>query len=300
MKKVLVTGASGFIGSRSLALLANKGYQVHALSTKSIKKEQQGILWHQVDLFDSVGVAALMDQLKPTHLLHFAWYTVHGKFWTSPLNLNWVQASLHLLQAFVQQGGKRFVGAGTCAEYDWNQEIYSEKSTPCNPATLYGTCKAALHQMMSSYCKQESISFAWGRIFHLYGSHEHPDRFVPAVIQKLLKKEHVPCSHGEQVRDFLHVEDVASAFVSLINSDSEGAVNIGSGRGIKLKEVSQLIAERIGEKQLIQLGALKAPALDPPILVAVTERLFQEIGWQPHYDLERGLEQTIDWWREQS
>lgn len=294
MKIVLVTGASGFIGRHALPFLRKAGYEVHAVFSKSHPADQ--VHWHQTDLLSQAQATALLEKIRPTHLLHFAWYAEHGKFWNSPLNLSWTEASLHLLHEFIRLGGKRFVGAGTCAEYEWAHEIYSEE-TACRSDSLYGTCKAALHQIAEKYCKQSNVSCAWGRIFHLFGPHESPTRFIAFLIQKLLKKETVPCSHGEQIRDFLHVEDVAHAFVALLSSPVEGAINIASGKGVKLKEISQLLGEKLQGSELIQLGALQTPHQDLPSLVANTQRLSLEVGWQPTHTLEERLMQTIDWWR---
>jgi nucleoside-diphosphate-sugar epimerase len=150
--------------------------------------------------------------------------------------------------------------------------------------------------MVDAFCKQTGLSYAWGRIFFLYGPHEHPDRLVSSVIRSLLQGEPARCSHGNQIRDFLHVEDVAHAFVTLLDSDMEGAVNIGRGTSATIREVVEIIGDQLHGKQLIQLGALPAPPNDPPVLIADTHRL-NSLGWRPKYDLESGLEQTIAWWK---
>ncbi len=295
MMKVLVTGGSGFIGRHCLPMLVASGYEVHAVSI--IQEDPvPHIHWHVVDLLNPGEVNKLITQVKPTHLLHLSWYTVVGKYWTSLENVRWVQASLELLLVFAANGGKRVVMAGTCAEYDWKYELYSEQTTPLVPATLYGSCKHALQVMVDAFCRQTGLSYAWGRIFFLYGPHEHPDRLVSSVIRSLLQGEPARCSHGNQLRDFLHVEDVGHAFVMLLNSDMEGAVNIGQGTPTAIREVVEIISDQLHGKHLIQLGALTTSPNDPPALIADTHRL-KSIGWQPKYDLKTGLEQTIAWWK---
>jgi nucleoside-diphosphate-sugar epimerase len=153
--------------------------------------------------------------------------------------------------------------------------------------------------MLQAYAAQTSLSLAWGRIFFLYGPYEHPSRLVASVIRSLLTGEPARCSHGNQIRDFLHVQDVAGAFVALLESEVTGPVNIASGQPIPLKEVISRLAVQLNQPDLVQLGVIPAPANDPPLLVADTRRLQQEVHWQPEYNLETGLVQTIDWWAEQ-
>ena len=299
MKKVLLTGATGFVGRNCPAPLASRGYEVHAVSSSEIAPQSApGVVWHHADLLDREQLVGLVERVRPTHLLHMAWYAAPGKYWTSPENFRWVQASLDLFRAFASVGGVRVVAAGTCAEYEWGgDEICSEHATPLRPATLYGACKHALRVMLEAFAAQENLSAAWGRIFFLYGPHEHPGRLVASVVRSLLRGEPARCSHGRQVRDFLHVADVADAFVALLDSDVRGAVNIASGRPVALKEVVGEIGEKLGRRELIELGAVAAPANEPSVLVGDAKRLSEEVGWTPRRDLHRGLDETIVWWR---
>lgn len=297
MKRVLLTGATGFIGRHCLPLLSAKGYGVHAVTSKMPPDNVSGVQWHQADLLSSEQVSALIARVEPTHLLHLAWFVVPGNYWTSLENLRWVQASLDLLQAFALHGGQRVVMAGTCAEYDWKYGYCSERITPLRPATLYGICKHSLQIMLDAFARQTGLSAAWGRIFFVYGPHEHPDRLVSSVIRSLLQGEPARCSPGNQIRDYLYVQEVADAFVALLESDVSGPVNIASGRPVALKDVIYKIAERLGRRDLIQLGALPTSASEPRLLVADVSRLSDEVGWSPKYDLDRGLEQTIGWWK---
>jgi nucleoside-diphosphate-sugar epimerase len=299
MKKILVTGASGFIGSHCLPLLLDRDYEVHAVYSKISADTPPTVYWHQADLLEQKPIIELIESVQPSHLLHLAWYAIPGKYWTSPENLRWVQASLTLLQEFARRGGQRVVMAGTCAEYDWRYGYCSESVTPLSPSTIYGICKHSLQAIVEAYSVQFGLSSAWGRIFFPYGPNERPSRLVPSVIGALLRGEPAKCSHGEQIRDFLHVQDVASAFVTLLESEVGGAVNIASGKPIAVKSIVLKIAELLDREDLVQLGALPLSANEPPLLVADVTRLSKEVQWHPKFDLAEGLAQTISYWKQQ-
>lgn len=297
MNRVLVTGASGFIGRATLALLLGQGYEVHAITSRQPIELLPGVQWHTQNLLISEQTAQLITNVKPSHLLHFAWYAEPSRYWTSSLNLTWVQASLQLFQLFVEHGGERLVVAGTCAEYDWNYGFCSEIVTPTVPATLYGVAKNSLQLLLAAFAKQVNLSSAWGRIFWLYGPHEHPARLVSSVCSNLLRNQFARVSHGNQIRDFLHVTDVARAFVALLSSQVTGVVNIASGQPVKVKELVCKIAELTNQLHLVQLGVLPTPPDEIPLLVGDNRRLTQEVGWQPIYNLESGLTQTLEFWK---
>lgn len=296
MKRVIVTGATGFIGRHALAPLVDRGFDVHAVSTRAHSGDASAVTWHQADLLNSADAVRLIEKVRPTHLLHFAWFAVPGQFWTSRENLRWVQASIELLQAFEQAGGSRFVGAGSCAEYGASDTDCDEQHTVLEPSTLYGTCKHTFHVALERLAETR-LSVAWGRIFHLYGPGEHPDRLVPSVIGALLEGRPALCTAGTQVRDFLHVQDVAGAFVYLLDSPACGAVNIASGVPASVADIVTRIGSYLGRESLVRLGARALPAHDPPRLTANVTRLRSEVGWTPSFTLDRGLISTIDWWR---
>jgi nucleoside-diphosphate-sugar epimerase len=300
MAKVIVTGACGFIGRHVLdAIMTCGSFDVHAVTSKVPPLAHADCTWHVADLLDSAQIKVLFRTLRPTHLMHFAWYVVPGKYWTASENFLWVQASLELLGQFQKCGGQRVVMAGTCAEYDWNYGYCSELLTPKGPTTPYGICKLTLQMLLDSYAKETGLSSAWGRIFLLYGPYEQATRLVPSIINAMLQGEPARCSHSNQIRDFLYVQDVADAFVALLESKVTGPVNIASGQPVTLKQVIYTIAEKLNRDELIQLGVLPTPLNDPRVLIADVSRLNNEVGWLPKYDLNQGLDQTIQWWKKQ-
>ena len=298
MKKVLLTGANGFIGRHTLEGLLERDYEVHAISSQDVDKGVPSIHWHKVDLLKPDQISGLLSRVQPTHLLHFAWVTEQGKYWTSLENVEWVQASIDLVREFARRGGQRVVMAGTCAEYDWRQGYCTEGKTPLVPAQLYGVCKNALQKILHGFAEQAGISAAWGRIFFLFGPYERKERLIPSVINSLLKREPVRCSHWNETRDFLFVQDVADAFVTLLESNVTGPVNISSGQGMQIKEIIKKAASQIGGIERVQWGSIEVPSMETPDLVGDNRRLCKEVGWSPKYDLERGLGMTIEWWKE--
>jgi len=298
MKTVLLTGARGFIGAHCLEALLERGFMVHAVSSRGRQNSYpEQVEWHHADLHNGEHLFRLMAEVRPQYLLHMAWDVSHGTYWSSLENLRWVKSSLSLLQAFIDYGGQRAVMAGSCAEYDWSHGYCIEGQTPLNPGTLYGICKSSLWQMVEAAGQVSGISTAWGRLFFLYGPGEHPNRLVPSVITSLLKGEDALCTHGEQIRDYIYVKDAAKALAVLLESKVEGPVNIASGRPVQLKELIGAAAHIIGRPQQVRLGAMATSKDDPPLLLANTRRLFEEVGWEPRYTLYEGLTETIEWWR---
>jgi nucleoside-diphosphate-sugar epimerase len=306
-KRVLICGASGFIGRWSVPALLKRGYEVHAVMSTGARKrpigaQLAGAELHRSDILDAAAVERLLIAVRPTHLLHFAWITTPKLYRTSGENFSWVAASLRLVQAFQAHGGTRAVLAGSCAEYDWSsvdvcREASSPLATAASGATPYAICKAALQNMLSSYRQHNGLSIASGRIFSPFGPYEHPERLVPSVVQNLLLNREAPCSHGRQIRNFMHVADVGQAFAALLDSALEGPVNIGSDERVSIAAVVERIANRIGRPDLLRLGARPVLTNEPSILVPDVHRLYDELGFRPGFTLEEGLADTISWWQ---
>lgn len=297
MNRVLLTGASGFIGRHCIEPLLARGYDVHAVSTQAQPQPMPGVTWHACDLLQPGAAEPLLAQVKPSHLLHLAWYVVPGKLITSEVNFSWVAASMELAQSFARHGGMRLLASGSGYEYDWSYGYCGEKRTPAAPDTVYGSCKQALHLLLGSFAQHAGLSSAWGRVFFLYGPREHRQRLVSSVILSLLEGQPAKCSHGMQIRDYMHVQDVANGLVAVLDSAVTGAVNVSSGQATTLREIVLTIGRQIGRPELIQLGAIPARANDVALVVGENTRLITEVGWKQHYDLEVGIQQTIDWWR---
>jgi nucleoside-diphosphate-sugar epimerase len=310
--RVLVTGAGGFIGRWSVPALLRLGYEVHAVlsgnANRDLPGQLRGAQVHFADLLDESAAAKLMSEVAPSHLLHFAWIATPGLYWTSAENFRWLAASEHLLRCFRAHGGRRVVMAGSCAEYDWSRvEVCDELLSPLAddaaaghaPAGLspYAACKIALQSSLADFGHSERVSTAWGRIFFQFGPYEHPDRLVPSVISNLLQNREAPCTHGRQVRSFLHVADVGAAFAAVLASHLQGPVNIGSDERITLAELAERIGRQIGRPQLLRLGARPATPGEPPILVPDVHRLRREAAWRPTFTLDTALSDTIAWWR---
>jgi nucleoside-diphosphate-sugar epimerase len=305
-KRVLVTGAGGFIGRWSVPALLNLGFEVHAVLSRAnhgVPSELRGCTAHFADLLDEADAAALMKKVRPSHLLHFAWIATPGVYWQSADNPRWLAAGEHLLRRFRDGGGVRAVFAGSCVEYDWSRGgVCDERSSPLAdasavPLSPYAASKLAMFRKLTEWAVEERMSAAWGRIFFQFGPNEYPDRLVPSVIRSLLKGEAALCTHGKQVRSFLHAADVGAAFATLLNASVEGPLNIGSDQSITVADLIGRIARHIGRPELVRLGARIAPANEPAVLLPDVRRLRDEVRWRPRFTLDEGLTDTIDWWR---
>lgn len=298
MKRILVTGGAGYIGKQTLVPLMERGYEVHVISTRTLDSPNNNVIFHHANLLDCHEHSPLINRIRPTHLLHSAWYTQNGKFWDSIENVFWLKASISLVEAFFSAGGHRLVGVGTCAEYDWNEGWCREGMTLEMPASLYGKIKKSTFDCLTALANFHKTSFAWARIFFPYGEAEAKERLIPSVVTNLLQGKEAKCTHGNQIRDFLHVNDIGYALAAVVDSEISGAINVASGIPIKIQEIVNKIALILNRENLVRLGAIPEPANSPPSIVANIDRLRYEMNWSPRLSLDEGLLRTIAWWRE--
>ncbi len=302
MKRVLVTGGTGFIGRQTLQPLVSAGCEVHAACRDPARAiPVPGVVWHVLDLQDTASVGRLVAELRPHTLLHLAWGMEHSRVWHGLENLDWLAASVQLFRHFVAAGGHRIVGTGSCAEYDWHgagaARPFREDDAIRRPASLYGAAKVVACETLALLSQSRGLSWAWGRLFHLYGPFEDRRRLVPHVITTLLDGGVARCTAGTQVRDFMGAGEAGRALVALTVSDVQGPVNIASGQAVAIAELVGQTAAACGGAARVELGVIPMRPDDAPYIVADIRRLTHEVGHVPAFSRSKDLADTVEWWR---
>jgi nucleoside-diphosphate-sugar epimerase len=294
MKRVVITGASGFVGRASVRALAARGFDVVATARGPAPVDDPTVRWRQLDLLTPGAAAQLFDAERPTHLLHVAWLSsTSGEVMTSPANADWLSASLELVGAFARAGGARVAVVGSCAEYDWTYGLCRAGLTPHAPASLYGACKHALRVALEPLAQHAGLSLVWPRAFFVYGPRERKERLAASVIAALLDARPAPLTHGRQIRDFLHVDDLAEGLAASLDSHVTGAIDIVSGEPLALRDLAQEIARQIGRPDLLRLDALPARPDEPKVILGDGAPARRLLSWSPRFTLQTGLADTI-------
>jgi nucleoside-diphosphate-sugar epimerase len=300
--KILLTGATGFIGSHVARLLVNQeGCEVHALVREHSNPWRIQDILPSLHLWRSdLGTSTMREyllEIQPDLCIHLAWYTEPGKYLQALENLDSLASSLELVTQLAAVGCRRFVGIGTCAEYDFSLGYLSE-SSPIKPFGFYAATKAAFSTILPEFSQITGMEIAWLRLFYLYGPGEDERRLVAGIITSLLRDEVIKTTKGEQIKDFLHVEDSARAIWAVARSNLQGVINIGSGQPVTVKEIAYQLGNLLGKSSLIDLGALPYRPQEPMFVCANNHLLKENTDWIQQYELLSGLESTIDWYQQ--
>lgn len=294
--RVLVTGATGFVGRWIPPALSRRDCEVVAFSSKPSASNENDVRWIRIDLLQQNAMEAAVALAKADTLIHTAWDTTPGTYWTTSRNMDWVSASLQLFQSFIHNGGSRIVVAGTSAEYEWGTETDLAEGLHENPHTLYGICKDSLRRMMKEWAAVNDVAWAWGRIFCPFGPHEREERLIPKLASRLATREPMLFDSGNLIRDFLDVRDLGDAFAALAVSDISGTINLASGQGTSIREVVQTLAKRMNMLDRVQFDALPDPVGQPHRIVADVGRQTNELNWLPAATIHDRLIETCQWW----
>lgn len=270
---ILLTGATGFVGRQTLrGLLAqnatvrlvvrNQG-QDFPSRHKSIEK-----LITTPDMFaeDANWWESTCKDIDT--VIHVAWYAEPGQYLQSPKNLECLTGTLELAKGAIRAGVRRFVGVGTCFEYDLTGGLLST-DTPLRPLTPYASAKAAAFMALSQCLPSQGIEFAWCRLFYMYGEGEDARRLVPYLRERLAAGQPVELSSGTQVRDFMDVHKAAEMIVETALSELQGSINICSGVPITVRQMAEKIADEYGRRDLLKFGARPDNPFDPACVIGI-------------------------------
>lgn len=270
---VLLTGACGFVGRQVLRALAERGVQVRVV----VRDVSRGGL-RVLEAIEKV--AATPDLFGETAdwwaencrgidtVIHVAWYAEPGKYLQSAKNLDCLAGTLQMAKGAARAKVRRFVGIGTCVEYDLAGSVLSV-DTPLRPVTPYAGAKAAAFMALSQWLPSQDVEFAWCRLFYLHGEAEDERRLVPYIRSKLAAGEPANLTSGNQVRDFLDVREAGRLITDIALSRKQGAVNICSGIPMKVRQLAEQIADEYGRRDLLAFGARPDDPLEPPSVVGV-------------------------------
>jgi len=270
-KIILLTGSTGFVGSHVLRRLINLGISVRVVirdgkheQLKNIKGVESIIITSDLFKEDSqwyINVCKGIDTV-----VHVAWYSEPGEYLLSSKNLDCLSGTLKLAQGAVDAGVRRFIGIGSCFEYDLCGGHITIK-TPLLPKTPYASAKAAAYIALSQWFPLQSIEFAWCRLFYLYGEGEDARRLVPYLRSKLKNGETAELTSGNQIRDYLDISEASNEITKVITGEVLGAVNICSGIPQTVRQLAEKIANEYGRIDLLKFGARKNNSFDPPFVV---------------------------------
>jgi dTDP-6-deoxy-L-talose 4-dehydrogenase (NAD+) len=274
MTRVLITGANGFVGrqiTRSLDTkdidlipVVRKGKENTVSNFKNVKK-----IITSKDLFVE-DESWWEEQCKNVDIvIHAAWYVETGKYQDSSKNIDCLLGSLKLAKGAAKAGVGRFLGLGTCAEYDQSQSVLTI-DTPLKPLTIYAAAKASLFTILSQWLPRESVSFAWIRLFYLYGEGEDKKRLVPYVRSQILQGDFVDLTSGKQVRDFMEVTEAGKKIAEISLTDQIGPINLCSGIPVTVRQFVEKIAAEYGRKDLLRFGVREDNVFDPPSVIGVS------------------------------
>lgn len=288
-KRVLVTGATGLIGKELVNPLHEAGFDVYAITIDEHNPDN-GIHWIKGSLFDEQFVNDSVAKVRPTHLLNMAWATT-GDYLASDVNYRFLQAGITLARAFVGNGGKRAVYAGTCFEYKFKDTPLKESDELEPEKFTYTFCKDALRRIVSRYFALHGVSFGYGRIFYVYGRGENVARLTGMVIDKLFKNERVVVNSGPLIKDYMYSRDIAGAFSAFLASEILGCVNICSGKGISIRDFVLSIAREMAKEHLIDF--CDNCNNQPQKIVGVADRLIKEVGYTPQWSLTDAVAEIV-------
>lgn len=269
VRRLLATGVTGFVGTPCLRALLNGDFdEVHAVSRRGNGPVAPALRWHAADLRDEVAAVDLVQALRPTHLFHAAWIATPENYLTSPDNRAWMTSTVAMVRAFAEQGGQRFLGIGTAAEYAASAGPCVEDRTPVSPVSLYGETKALTWQSIETIAASCSMEALWARVFTPYGMGDLPQRLIPLAIAKLRAGEPVPLAVGDPQRDFVYTLDAARMLTGLFRGSATGVFNIGSGIPRTARSVVEAVADRLHMRARLRFIDLGLRSWEPGFLVA--------------------------------
>lgn len=303
MKRILITGATGFVGANLARRLLQEGDEIHLLIRPDsniwrINDISRDVRLYHVNLSDAENITETVSKIRPDWIFHLA---VNGAY-SSQTNLDQIVqtniiGSINLLEACVKIGFEAFVNTGSSSEYGYKNVAPSETEW-LEPNSHYAVTKASATMFCRYTAQKYSLHIPTLRLYSVYGSYEEPTRLMPTLIRYGLKGELPPLVNPDIARDYVYIDDVIDAYLlaaTLPNQEFGAIYNVGTGIQTSLEEVVDVARRVMAIKAEPQWGSMPNRQWDTNVWVANIAKIQTELGWQPSYDFEQGFSIMVDW-----
>ena len=301
IKTVLITGASGFLGSHIVNYFCKKGFQTYSFVRSSSNLQRLQLLGcHEnktiiTDITNPKYLNHHLGTIQPDILIHCAAYGVDYRQQDvgCAIDIN-IKATTQLIESAARHKIQRFLHIGTCYEYGDHAVPITEESC-LRPIGLYGASKAASSLMALQCAAINRLSLTVLRFANMYGPLEGEHKLIPQMIQACRHQQHLSLTPGNQLRDYLYVNDAADACYNIATLDdfpNQQIINIASGRSISIRDIGDVIVKKLGGSCFLNWGAHQYRT-DESMCIEINNSLIKSFGWNPATDLTLGLENTI-------
>lgn len=287
---ILLTGATGFIGTAVRRLAVHRGHSVVALVHPAEQARIEPGQTHALHwVVGSLAYAPWSEirACQPEVCIHTAWIAAPGVYLESPENYQFVEWSLDFLRHARAAGVRHITVLGTCIEYQIGPQPLSEERTPVAPTTTYAQCKNQLRVALEREARAEGFGLCWGRVFYPYGVGEHPARLCTSVIQTLRRGQEIVLKTPHSIKDYIYIDDLAAAILLTVEAGFTGTINWGTGTGVTVRQIAHTAARLVGRPELVREQA--PPPQDPLGFVVADATRLKALGWRQETTLEAGL-----------
>ena len=279
MKTILLTGATGFLGKKILDDLNSRDVNIHVTCRKneSFFSDYQNVTKViKTRNFFTESAKWYANICKDVNIIvHAAWYAEPGKYLESNINIECLSGTVNFARAAAEQKVDKFVGVGTCFEYDLTSGLPLKADSKLDPLFLYSITKNSTFQILKKLFQNKKIDFLWTRVFYLYGDGEDRRKLVAVLRSKLSEGKSVELTSGTQIRDFMDVKLAGSLIADAAISKNVGPFNVCSGIGISIRELAENIADEYGRRDLLLFGAREDNLADTPYVVGVKSEIIK-------------------------
>ncbi len=305
MKRVIITGATGFVGANLARRLLGEGHEVHLLVRPNhaawrIEEIRQHVRLHELRLHDAAAVSRVVSRIRPEWIFHLA---AHGAYsWQTDLEqmvLTNLQGTMNLVNACLQTGFEAFVNVGSSSEYGFKDHAPAE-SEPLEPNSHYAVTKAAATMFCRYTAQSRGVHLPTLRLYSVFGPYEDPGRLLPTLIQRGQKGELPPLADPDVERDFVYVDDAVEAclLAARVRPRELGAIyNVGTGVATTLREAVE-VARRVMNIGVEPVwNTMPNRTWDTNVWVSDNRKIRSELRWQYRNNFETGFRLMLDWFR---